>query len=258
MFTIKFAGCGSAFSTEDYQSNILVQKDGKNFLIDCGTMAPQSLGEAIGVHNGNIHEKIEGIYISHLHADHIGGLEWIALCTKFNPACENPLHLYVVDQIISDLWNKSLRGGLETLEGKVANLTDFFSCHAIPENKSFKWRGITFTPMQTIHVMSGMSFQNSYGLLIQEGDGQTVFLTTDTQWAPKQLNHFYDRSDVIFHDCSTAFPDPVHAYYGDLATLDAATKKKMWLYHYQPNPTQKPKEDGFGGFVKKGQEFKIK
>ena len=258
MFKIKFAGCGSAFTTQEYyQSNILIQKGGKNLLIDCGTHAQFSLAEALGIHNGNIHEKIEGVYISHAHADHIGGLEWLALCTKFNPHCKEPLHFFCVDQLIEDLWNKSLRGGLETLEGKVANLTDFFCCHSIPENSSFEWRGITFTPMQTIHVMSGMTFQNSYGLILQEKKGPKVFITTDTQYAPKQLEHFYKEADVVFQDCSTAFPDPVHAYYGDLVTLPEEYKAKMWLYHYQPNPKQKPKKDGFHGFVTKGQEFKF-
>jgi len=220
-------------------------------------MAQFSLAEAIGVDNSNIHEKIEGIYISHAHSDHVGGLEWVALCTKFNPACKKPLHLYAVDKLIMDIWDKSLRGGLETLEGKVANLTDFFRCHAIPENKSFKWRNITFTPMQTIHIMSGMMFQNSYGLLLQEGDGEIAFITTDTQFAPKQLAHFYQKASVIFHDCSTAFPDPVHAFYGDLVGLPEEVKNKMWLYHYQPNPQQDPDFDGFRGFVKRGEVYTI-
>jgi hypothetical protein len=146
---------------------------------------------------------------------------------------------------------------METLEGQVAKLSDYFECKPIPENKSFEWRGIKFTPMQTIHVMSGTIFQNSYGLLIQEEDGDVVFITTDTQFAPKQLEHFYEKADIIFHDCSTAFPDPVHAYYGDLLTLPDKWRAKMWLYHYQPNPPQYPRDDGFCGFVYKGEEFPI-
>lgn len=262
MFTLKFAGCGSAGTTMEYwQSNILVQKNGKNFLIDAGDDTRHSLREAIGMENHNISQKLDGIYISHLHGDHIHGLEHIGFCTKFDPN-QKTLDLYCVDQLINDLWHKSLKGGMETIEGKVAHLTDFFKCHSIPENKSFEWEGIKFTPMQTIHVMSGMTFQHSYGLLLQEHSGSSrpgpvVFITTDTQYAPKQLEHFYEKADLIFHDCSTAFPDPVHAFYGDLATLPAEVKAKMWLYHYQPNPPQKPKEDGFRGFVTKGQEFKI-
>lgn len=259
MFTIKFAGCGSAFcGPEYYQSNILIGKNGKWLLVDCGTHAQFSLKEALGIHNGNIHEHIEAVYISHLHADHIGGLEWMALCTKFNPACKKKIDLYCRDLLMKQLWLHSLKGGLETLEGESASLDSFFTCRPIPKHKSFEWHGIKFTPVQTIHIMNGHDFQHSYGLLIQEGDGQVVFITTDTQFAPRQLIHFYSKADIIFHDCSTAFPDPVHAYYGDLQTLSDEDRAKMWLYHYQPNPTQTPEKDGFRGFVTKGQEFVIK
>lgn len=34
---LQFVGCGSAFTTKEYyQSNLLVKKNGKNFLIDIG------------------------------------------------------------------------------------------------------------------------------------------------------------------------------------------------------------------------------
>lgn len=100
----------------------------------------------------------------------------------------------------------------------------------------------------------------SYGLLITEltTPERTVFLTTDTQFCPRQIERFYDRSEAIFHDCETyPFKSGVHAHYDDLRTLPEATKKKMWLYHYGPDPKQRPEEDGFQGFVAKGQTFEF-
>jgi hypothetical protein len=38
--------------------------------------------------------------------------------------------------------------------------------------------------------------------------------------------------------------------------LNADIKAKMWLYHYA-KPVDSYKEDGFAGFVSKGQEFEI-
>lgn len=81
-----------------------------------------------------------------------------------------------------------------------------------------------------------------------------IFLTGDTQHCPHQISKFYDKADFIFHDTETApYYSKVHAHYDDLKTLDPQTKAKMWLCHYQPNPTQDPIKDGFLGFVKKGQ-----
>jgi ribonuclease BN (tRNA processing enzyme) len=259
MYKIQFIGVGSAFtSREYYQSNALIHSStGKKLLIDCGSHAQFAL-EELGINNGNLGQEIDGVYISHLHADHIGSMEWLALVTYFNPNSKRP-KLYSVQSLMSDLWNRSLRGGLETLEGKIANLTDYFECYPVRINSSFVWENIRFTPFQTVHVVSGMKIQHSYGLLINEiGSEHTVFFSTDMQFAPYQMRKFYEQADLIFHDCETApFKSGVHAHYEDLNTLPKSLKKKMWLYHYQPNPEQNAEKDGFLGFVKKAQTIKI-
>ncbi len=259
MYKIQFIGVGSAFTTRDYyQSNALViSSTGKKLLIDCGTHAQFAL-EELGINNSNIGNEIDGVYISHLHADHIGSMEWLALVTYFNPGFKRP-KLFGIQSLMADLWNRSLRGGLETLEGKLANLTDYFECHPVRINSSFIWEGIKFTPVQTVHVVSGMKIQHSYGLIINElGSKKTVFFSTDTQFAPYQMRRFYETSDLILHDCETApFKSGVHAHYDDLNGLPESIKNKMWLYHYQPNPPQDSKKDGFLGFAQKGQILTI-
>lgn len=264
---LKFVGCGSAFTNENYwQSNMMIETDNKKLLIDCGTHAQFSLKEAYGVNNANIADIIDAIYISHLHADHIGGLEWIAFCTYFNPN-KKKLKLYANINVMEELWESSLKGGLESIEGKVMNLTDYFECHAIEDNKSFKFGKLTITPVQTVHMMSGYKIKHSYAVLIDtlkignyiDIPDKRVFITTDTQFCPNQIQEFYNQSHVIFHDCETLYKSGVHAHYDDLKTLDKETKGKMWLYHYQPETEDQVKaiKDGFLGFVTKGQEFII-
>jgi ribonuclease BN (tRNA processing enzyme) len=75
---ITFIGSGSAFTTNNYHSNILITSNNKNLLIDCGSDARFALKEA-----GYSFNDIDGIFVSHLHADHIGGLEWLGLTNKF-------------------------------------------------------------------------------------------------------------------------------------------------------------------------------
>jgi hypothetical protein len=69
---------------------------------------------------------------------------------------------------------------------------------------------------------------------------------------------YYDRADVIFHDCETSpFPTKIHAHYTELLILPAKIRNKMWLYHYQPGALPDAEKDGFRGFVKRGQTFEF-
>jgi hypothetical protein len=109
--------------------------------------------------------------------------------------------------------------------------------------------------------MDGYEIVPSYGLIMRVHSSPSVgevLLTTDTQFAPNQINDFYKRASVIFQDCETSpYKSGVHAHYSELVTLPVDTKKKMWLYHYQDGPLPDAKADGFAGFVKQGQIFEF-
>lgn len=228
---------------------LLETDDNKKLLIDCGSDARFSLYEL-----GLSYRDINAVYISHLHADHAGGLEWLSFTTKFDPACHKPT-LYINEKTTYDLWNKVLAGGLSSLQGVIADLSTYFHVKPIKENGSFIWEKIEFNIVQTIHIVSGFTIVPSYGLIFTIND-ITVFITTDTQFSHNHLMSFYQMADVIFHDCETnSVKSGVHAHYNELVTLDAPTKSKMWLYHYNPGSLPDAKKDGFRGFVKKGQVF---
>lgn len=268
---LEFVGVGHAFtpkSAELYHSNILVEAEsGKKLLIDCGSNIHWSL-EDKGIHGGNLLSEIDAYYVSHLHADHIGGLEQTALATFFGPGGRfhdpfgNRPKLFCIDVLMDELW-ESLKGGLRTLQGfNEADLDTFFEVHKVRKNNLFEWEGYQFRPVQTVHVVSGTMFMDSFGLLIQKSDktGKTIFFTSDTQFAPHQLLTFYDIADIILQDCETSpFKSGVHAHYNDLKGLSEDVKSKMHLYHYQPNPekTFDAEADGFGGFIKRRDVFEI-
>jgi len=251
---IKFIGVGSAFTTADYyQSNMLITAtSGKRLLLDCGSDIRFTLAEH-DIYAENIGEKIDAVYISHLHADHIGGMEWLAFNTYF---AEKPrkLPLFMEAKTMEKMWENALKGGLECMEGQLAQLSDYFDCHPLGESDTFNWEGIEFTLVKFPHIITGSLNHYSYGLWLK--DGLTLFVTTDTQFQPDLLAEIGKEADVIFHDCETTpSPTTVHAHYEELCTLKDELKQKMWLYHYQPKPAYDPKDDGFKGFVVKGQEF---
>ena len=255
---LKFIGVGSAFtSPEYYQSNMMITaRSGKKMLLDCGSDARFALLEC-NITNRDVGEKIEAVFISHLHADHIGGMEWLAFNTYFGQTRRKPT-LFTEEKLMNDMWNHSLKGGLGRIEGRVMHLADYFECRPIPENGAFLWEGIRFSLVKMPHVITKGSTHNSFGLVVREEDQEahSLFITMDTQFQPEFISEMSKSMSVIFHDCETSpFKSIIHTHYEDLRTLNTDVKRKIWLYHYQPDPDYDAKADGFKGFIEKGQEF---
>lgn len=254
MMKLIFLGSGSAFTVgaDNFQSNMmLVSAQGNKLLIDCGSDVRFSL-HALGFS----YLDITDIYISHLHADHVGGLEYAGFSTKFDPKCQKP-NLYLSKELAGELWNNTLSGGMRAIEGDIADLDTFFDVHKIDRERFFTWEETQFNLVKATHVNTGYFVTPSYGLFF-EIDGIKVFLTTDTQLCINEISEFYKRADIIYQDCGTSrFPISIHAHYKQLVTLPEKIKNKMWLYHYQPGPLPDATKDGFCGFVKRGQIFEF-
>jgi len=272
MITIKFLGSGSAFvnAYENYQSNIIIEQSYDNkqhrLLYDCGTTIKSALLDA------NLNSlDIDAVYISHLHADHSGGIEYLAFSTYFQPPeLKKKPFLYAHKKIIKNGWNKSWRGGLEYINGKKVNLSNYFnkiSHSSIKGKNSFTIYDIIFQPIQTKHIKDNEKYLPSYGLSF-DINNKHVFISGDTTILD---NDIYEQYDLIFHDCEFAeYPNSVHTQFHELNKLDDNIKNKMWLYHYDLKSIDKSdaiikyhkldksiKLAGFCGLVKRGQEFKF-
>jgi len=249
---VTFLGTGSAFALANYHSNMLLEVNGRRLLIDCGGDARFSVRDA-----GYTVADLHAIYVSHLHADHIGGIEWLALSTYFNPTLSKPA-LYINEKMADELWHNALKGGLGTLQNQIAHLETYFELRAIGRNMGFEFAGLHMQTVQTVHYMDGYEIVPSYGLIIPSTSCGPIFLTTDTQFTPGHLMAFYQKAGIIFHDCETAKNrSGIHSHYDELKTLPPDIRAKMWLYHYQDGELPDAKADGFQGFVKKGQVFEF-
>ena len=224
---ITFLGTGGAFTKKLYHSNLFIEFGDHNILIDCGYLTPRSMHE-LKLHRADI----QNIFITHLHADHIGGLEEIAIINRLIYDVKSNIFIY--KDMVNNLWD-SLKGGLLYNDEFDATLNDYFNITTV--QKSFSIGDIEFELIKTNHIKNMYSF----GLFFNN-----ILFTGDTKFDINLLEEFGYRSDLIIHDC-TFHSNPVHTYYKDLVKLPETLKKKMLLIHYSDNYEKFRKTmEGFG------------
>lgn len=245
MYEFQCLGTGDAFCLSgNYQSNFLITcPEGKRLLLDCGSDARRSLFDL-----DYTAKDIDAVYISHLHSDHIGGLEWLAFSTYFNPSLSRP-ELYLHESLRSPLWEHSLQGGMRSVFEKSVSLDDYFSVTSLSTKETWHWQGLEIKLVFSYHVQDNGVECPCYGLMIQSPD-TLVYFTADLRFCPEYCDPFYQQADLIFHDAETmAVKSGVHTHYSELKTLPASYRKKMMLYHYNDINVINTEEDGFKGVL---------
>lgn len=261
---VAFLGVGSAFALRNFQTNFLITKGETHILVDAGQKIQLAL-DAVGI----AATDIEVVLPTHSHADHIGGVETLALMNRFiaRRYMDKPkIKMIITGEYQKILWEYSLRGGLENNEqledGCGLGLTNYFDILrpvqtiAAPR-RIFRldYGGIRLELFQTLHFPGQaedlMECFVSYGLLVDE----KVFVSSDTKFDPGLIDAYRDRAEILFHDVQF-FTGGVHASLEELATLDEEVRSRMYLIHYADNYEEQDLS-GFAGLARQGITYRF-
>lgn len=257
-----FVGVGSAFTRRQFQTNLLAIKGGDHLLVDCGTRCAQGLQElGLGV------PDIRNLLITHSHADHIGGLEEVALTGRYVSKRKPSMVINETYQHI--LWDMSLRGGCGYNEEEaqvMLSLPDFFDpIRPVPlpgyprETMEAKVGSLGVKMMRTKHIPDSSSdWWSSFwscGVIFDD----RVFFTSDTRYDPDLICQYDERFgfEAIFHDCQF-FTGGVHAGIEEIAQLPKDIKMKIHLTHYGDNWEQYEEavsRHGFAGLARQNTRY---
>ncbi len=222
---IEVIGVGDAFS-EKYNSSSFVIKAGEfHLMIDCCERIRKALREAREKsQSGLALEQIDHVLLTHLHGDHVGGLEAYAFYKLF--VNRRKPQLYAGAPVLAELWENRLKAPMQQLynpdftELRLMTLEDYFELHPLEPGQSVQIGPLKVEIFPTRHHIP--TFAARFSL-----DGRMLGYSADTTFDPALLD-FLSPANLIIHETGPG----VHTPYEKLAALPPALLQKMRLIHY--------------------------
>ncbi len=252
---IRPLGVGEAFAKSLRQTNyVITPADGEPFLLDCGQTAPRAL-HALGVPL----REMGQIVLSHLHADHIGGLEEFGFAGYFSWGWRPKL--YLPENLRPYLWDHALSAGMgQRLRAPgggffEAELGTYFDVQPLAGREPFRLGSVELQPFPTPHVPG----RPSWGFRLRDlATGGVALLTGDTRFHFKNLVDYGAGAQVIFHDCQfTTNGCHIHATLDELLTLPEAWQRRILLVHYGDDWAAYQGRTGWMRFAREGERYRF-
>ncbi|HEY3234712.1 MAG TPA: MBL fold metallo-hydrolase, partial [Polyangiaceae bacterium] len=223
-FEVVVLGVGDTFSEMHHSTALLLVCDGLHLAVDCPDMyrsvlrsASERSGRSIAIWD------IDHVLITHVHGDHMNGLEGIAFYKHFVEG--KRVNLVTSPEVRASIWDQRLKSSMGTLWNGNQFLDMGFDSYF--EHIALGWSSdITVGPFRiksyrTIHHVP------TSALLVEAG-GRVFGYSSDTAFDP-ELIAFLSPAQLIIHETNLG---PAHTPYSALAALPGELRARMRLIHY--------------------------
>jgi len=218
-------GVGNAFSAVSYSTCLALESDGCWLLIDCPHPIRKMMREASATAGVDLDAPaVHAVVLTHLHADHISGLEGLAFYNRF--LLNRALRLVAHRSVSEHLWSGHLAAGMQRARQEPGlpdieyRFEDFFDLHDVSSQQAISTGPFTISVYPAIHSLPTTA-------IYVEAAGRKFGYSADTAYDPG-LIEWISRADLIVHEANGAFP---HTPYQRLAELPLAIREKMHVVH---------------------------
>jgi ribonuclease BN (tRNA processing enzyme) len=216
-------GVGDAFSEIHHPSSLLLLYEGFHLAIDCPDMYRRVLRDAAEKSERPLRIfDVDHVLITHVHGDHIGGLEGLGFYKYFHE--KKRLRLLAAPEVSAGLWESRLRIAMGSLWNGVAYrgmvFDDYFELLPLSTDRETTVGPFRIRTHRTRHHVP------TTALLVEAGDAVLGY-SSDTAFDPKLIS-FLEPADLILHESNRG---PAHTPYVSLLSLPEAVRARIRLIH---------------------------
>lgn len=224
-FEVIALGVGDTFSERHFTSALLLECEGVRLAIDCPDRyravleaSARRTGKALPL------SSIDYVLITHVHGDHMNGLEGVAFYKHF--AEGKRTRLITSPEVRSTLWDERLKASMGKLyDGRSfreMSFESYFEHIPLPWDAELELGPFRLRARRTLHHVPTSA-------LFVEAGGRKLGYSSDTAFDPELIQQFLAPADLIIHETNLG---PAHTPYSALAALPAELRARMRLIHY--------------------------
>lgn len=222
-------GVGEAFTAEHYTTCMALGVDDDWLLLECPHPIRKMLREASrSVKIPLDLDRIRGVVLSHLHADHSSGVEDYGFYSFYALGRRAPILMHPAAS--ERLWDGLLKGGMGESRAEpgapptIHKLEEYFDLIPLDEAAPVTFGPFVINCRQTIHPIPTFAFRITAG-------NRTLGFSADSAFDPSLID-WLSSADLIVHEATHLVHTGVHTPYPKLAALPETIRTKMRLIHF--------------------------